>query len=340
MKKPFTLYFRNASIPLTEVGSEPFAPLYPVPFVSPQTTAYYVGDGCQFNYRWHDAFDVFIAVLEVKVADAQKAITLPVSSHLFDLHLVYQLEGTARVHPEKGDGTPAVQLHANHHFAAYTPPAGARLQIEPDPKSRRFAIVGCVPKSAWVIRHRNPTPGPLEALVGCLRQKHTEYRLIHPSAITPPIHVWLHLLLTTSSRPGLLMDDALQHPTAQLVEHHRRECAKDPQGDDENALAAAAQQLVRTLVDRLDGDQLLTVPELAAVMHVRPSALWKAHRRTFGKSIDQYIHEQLMLRAKAMLDDGMTIKAVSFTLGYSTQNNFSRSFKKQYGISPSGYLGR
>src|SRR5690606_15894874 len=99
----------------------------------------------------------------------------------------------------------------------------------------------------------------------------------------------------------------------------------------------ATRQLVRSLVNRLDGDKLLTVNELAEVMHVRPKSLWKAHQRFFKSSLDEYIHEQLMLRAKAMLDDGITIKSVSVILGYSTQNNFSRSFKKQYGISPSSY---
>src|SRR5690606_21466539 len=104
-----------------------------------------------------------------------------------------------------------------------------------------------------------------------------------------------------------------------------------------NTLAEAARQLVRSLVSRLDGDNLLTVNELATVMHVRPRTLRKAHQRCYDTSLDEYIHERLMVRAKALLDEGMTIKAVSHTLGYSTQNNFSRSFKKQFGISPNNY---
>ncbi len=340
MKTSFTPHFKQAGIALTEVSSEPFIPTYSLPFVAKRSTAYYVGDGCQLIYRWHDAFDVFIAVLEVNTANSHRPITIPVSSHLCDLHLVYQLVGTSHFQSINGNAEPVVRLHEDHHFTAYTPPATASLHIEPDRQHCRFAILACVPKSAWMTRHRNPKSSPLEALVGCLRQKHTEYQLIQPSLITPPIRIWLHLLLTISALPGLLMDDALQHAVAQLVEQHRLECAQTVQADEENTLAEAARQLVRSLVDRLEGDKLLTVNELAAVMHVRPKSLWKAHQRCYDTSLDEYIHEQLMARAKAMLDDGMTIKAVSLTLGYSTQNNFSRSFKKQYGIGPSGYLGR
>ncbi|WP_262249841.1 hypothetical protein [Parapedobacter soli] len=123
MQTPFTPHFRNASIPLTEVSSEPFVPTYPLPFVGSESAAYYVGDGCQLNYRWHDAFDVFLAVLEVNVADAQQTITIPVSSHLNDVHLVYQLMGTSHIQPVKGTGNPTIQLSEDHRFAAYTPPA-------------------------------------------------------------------------------------------------------------------------------------------------------------------------------------------------------------------------
>ena len=334
---PFTPDFSNASIRLTQVSSTLFKPQYDMPFTGPESTAYYVGDGCQLSYRWHDAFDVFIATLEVKVADARKPITLPVSSHLSDLHLVYQLVGRSRFVPIKENVKPEVGLDEGHYFAAYTPPASSVLQIEPDPKSRGFAMVACVPKSAWLTRHRHPKPSPMEALIGCLRQKHAEHQLIQPAPITPPIRAWLHLLLTTSPRPGLLMDDALHHPTAHLVEQHRMECARAGRADDEHALAMATRQLVQSLVSRLDGDKLLTVSELAAVMQVRPKTVRSAHQRFYGSSLDAYIYEQLMVRAKTMLDGGMTIKAVSLTLGYSTQNNFSRSFKKQYGISPSDY---
>ncbi|WP_262249842.1 helix-turn-helix transcriptional regulator [Parapedobacter soli] len=133
------------------------------------------------------------------------------------------------------------------------------------------------------------------------------------------------------------MDNAVHHAVAQLVEQHRKECAAAVRADDELILAEAARELVRSLVDRLDGDKLLTLNELAAVMHVRPRTLWKIHQRAYSRSLNQYIHERLMARAKAMLEEGMTIKAVSLTLGYSTQSNFSRSFKKRYGISPRDY---
>lgn len=338
MKTPFTPNFLQASIALTAVSRRPFVPMHPLPFVSDESTAYYVGDGCQLSYRWHDAFDVFVAVLEVYVADAENTtLAIPVASHLNDLHLVYQLAGSSNFYPPKATAIPILQLPIGHHLVAYSPPAAATLHIQPARQSRRFALVASVPKGKWAIRHNSTKPNALEGLLNCLRQKRADQRILLPSPISPQLRVWLYLLLTTPTHPGMLMDNAVHHMAAQLVEQHRTECAQPDPESQEYRLVESARQLVRTLVNRLDGDKLLTVKELAAVMHIRPKSLWKAHQRTHGSSLDRYINDQLMERAKSMLDAGMSVKITSLTLGYSSQNNFSRSFKNKYGISPTRY---
>src|SRR5690606_36557107 len=133
-----------------EVARAPFMPTYPFPYISPRAAVYFVGDRLQLVYRWYDAFDVFVAVLEVYAADSSCAITLPVSSHLSDLHLVYQLDGHAHLRPIEDTDAPTIELPEGHHFLAYTPPARALLRVQPAPGSRRFAMVASVPKGAWL----------------------------------------------------------------------------------------------------------------------------------------------------------------------------------------------
>ncbi|MCP5535005.1 MAG: helix-turn-helix domain-containing protein [Akkermansiaceae bacterium] len=67
----------------------------------------------------------------------------------------------------------------------------------------------------------------------------------------------------------------------------------------------------------------------------RFSHLFKRH---YGTSPMAYFTELRMQRAKALLDDThLSIKEVSWQLGFDDQLYFSRSFKKVTGISPSAY---
>lgn len=118
-KTPFTLYLNQANIPLQRIDSRSFVPAYPLPFVAGDTTTHHVGERCCVNYRWHDAFDVFVAVLEARLV---AGLSIPVESHLPDLYLMYQLQGESRFVPDAAQypKAPAVAL-ADGQAAGGTP---------------------------------------------------------------------------------------------------------------------------------------------------------------------------------------------------------------------------
>ncbi len=64
----------------------------------------------------------------------------------------------------------------------------------------------------------------------------------------------------------------------------------------------------------------------------------KIFKKAFGVCIREYILSKKMKHAKELLTGGSkSVVEVSELLGYAVPNNFSRAFKKQYGISPKEY---
>ena len=340
MQTPFTPHFEKANIPLRQVDYEPFQPHYALPFIRPSCTTYWVGSSCRLIYRWHDAFDVFVAVIEGYFAhNTSDSFTLPASSHFSDLHLVYQLDGDTYFEPvEKTAAT--VELPEAHHFLAYTPPAEALLHFKPARKSRRFSMAVSVPKGAWVARHRNlkQPSNPLEELVSYLRQQHSAHRVLTPTPISPRIRIWLHLLLTTAPRRGLLMDSAVHHASAHLVEQHRTECLAISQVNKEIEMVEAARELVRNLVGQLDGSEPPTVDTIAAALETTPRRLRELHIAHYKQKILRYIITCRIDEAKRRLRNGTPIGAVVYQLGWADPPSFSKQFKKYTGLTPREFV--
>ena len=58
-----------------------------------------------------------------------------------------------------------------------------------------------------------------------------------------------------------------------------------------------------------------------------------------GKTINNYITETRINKAKQLLDEGYSnISAVSTMVGYADANYFGKCFKKIYGITPGRYI--
>jgi AraC family transcriptional regulator, transcriptional activator of the genes for pyochelin and ferripyochelin receptors len=69
---------------------------------------------------------------------------------------------------------------------------------------------------------------------------------------------------------------------------------------------------------------------------VNANKLMALFRKTFGKSIFEYISELRMKHAMHLLrENNLRVIDVSRTIGYKNPNHFSTAFKKHYGITPS-----
>jgi len=78
--------------------------------------------------------------------------------------------------------------------------------------------------------------------------------------------------------------------------------------------------------------------EYAELLNITPSALTKAARKNFGRTVTELIQKRILEEARRELAlNGKSVKEVAAELGYDDQYYFSRLFKKVSGISPDEY---
>lgn len=82
----------------------------------------------------------------------------------------------------------------------------------------------------------------------------------------------------------------------------------------------------------------ITIGDIAAEVHVSPKYLTNIFCEHAGCSMRDYIIRCKMKAAKSLLKNSLySVQDVSQLLGYADYYQFSRQFKKQFGISPSFY---
>lgn len=91
-------------------------------------------------------------------------------------------------------------------------------------------------------------------------------------------------------------------------------------------------------VDRLiryNYAEKITVSKIAEVLHLDRSYLSRLYKSSTGISIKEKLTKQRLISAKELLKKGETVKKVAFKSGFSDPLYFSKSYKKEFGHSPS-----
>lgn len=78
----------------------------------------------------------------------------------------------------------------------------------------------------------------------------------------------------------------------------------------------------------------LTVKAMATACRMSESSIKQRFKKATGRSIGGFIVEMRMRRAAEMLNRGVSVKAASQTLGYSSTEAFSKAVKTYFGRSP------
>lgn len=95
---------------------------------------------------------------------------------------------------------------------------------------------------------------------------------------------------------------------------------------------------IKDFVRKNCGVETLSVKDIGDHVYLSPSYVCTLFKTETGKTLNQYITEYRMERAKEMLEDlRYKISEVSVTVGYSDGNYFGKIFKKKFGLSPSEY---
>lgn len=336
MKTPYLPLFHLMPSGSKRLSAAPFVPAHKLPFAAADCTVYYEFPGGWLCYRWHDAFNVFVAVLEIK---SRRDVSIPIESYLKDLHLVYQLHGDSVILAPSAKVSTGnlLRLAEGHHMPVYTPPAKGVLQANPDPSDGRYALAAVVPKGDWLTRYPTQTNSPMEDLIGLLKARYAEYRHLHPEPISPEIRAWLQLLFSTPKLEGMALDHALNRPMIELVETHRAEFLRQERNNEDEALVKAARLLAAALIARMDGGQVPNMVEIADSLDISERRLRELYQQHCGQRFVHHIQACRMEEAQKRLLGDLPISAIAYQLGWTEPANFSIDFKKHTGHTPSEY---
>ena len=109
----------------------------------------------------------------------------------------------------------------------------------------------------------------------------------------------------------------------------RRECSG---GLSETSLRAALDYVG----DNLASD--LSLAEIAAAANLSPYHFARAFKRSTGLAPHQYVVEQRIERAKALLaNTGLSVGEVAARVGFSSPSHFARQFRRLVGVSPGSF---
>jgi two-component system response regulator YesN len=95
---------------------------------------------------------------------------------------------------------------------------------------------------------------------------------------------------------------------------------------------------IKNFIARTYSDPGLSIKDISVYAHLSTSYMCTMFKNETGRTLNQYITEFRMARAKDLLDDPRNkIVEVAGQVGYNDSNYFSKTFRKAFGMSPSEY---
>ena len=79
----------------------------------------------------------------------------------------------------------------------------------------------------------------------------------------------------------------------------------------------------------------LKISHIADVLHLSPQYMSKIFKEEHGESIISYLISYRLNTARELLLSGATVSEASFKVGYDDLSNFSKTYKKLFGVPPS-----
>jgi signal transduction histidine kinase/DNA-binding response OmpR family regulator len=91
------------------------------------------------------------------------------------------------------------------------------------------------------------------------------------------------------------------------------------------------------IVESKLSDQRLSVDGIANELNLSRVQLYRKVKQLLDCSVNEYIVERRLKKAKSLMAEGLTINEIFSSVGFSSASYFASAFKKKYGQSPSAY---
>ncbi|WP_028023211.1 AraC family transcriptional regulator [Enterovibrio calviensis] len=216
------------------------------------------------------------------------------------------------------------QGHAHDYHQLVLPIQGA-IHIELTDYTGRVGVGECVVIQSGVLHHfkANEAARFIVADLSILPNQ-LSTRDVAVFSITPPLLSFLHFV---EKQLEFQLDDNLEKSLVDVFVLLLQQQHGDPLIDPR--IRAAQTYIVQQL------DSPLSVEALAIIACLSPTQFKKRFKEALGISVYQYIIEQRMEKAKALLTHtDLPIQLVAERAGYTDVSAFSRRFSASFGMSP------
>lgn len=205
-------------------------------------------------------------------------------------------------------------------------PAGEALQAKSDggiPQNSLLCHLNPKPLESWFDGELRWTERQLQACLD-IREHH--------------FHTLLLRLADELRNPGFATEAMVELMTGQLALELSRYC----RGVGEQALKGGlAGWRLRLIEERVrDQFEAPSLSELAQLCGLSTRQLTRGFRESRGCSIGDYLAENRLRQAKQLLATDQSIKAIAYTLGFSSPSSFCYAFRRDTGESPGHYRQR
>jgi len=138
--------------------------------------------------------------------------------------------------------------------------------------------------------------------------------------------------------PGLASDRMIDFLSGELAIELGRYCLAKAERPVNGGLAGWR---LRLIDERLAEDSSApSLKELAQVCNISVRQLTRGFRVSRGCSIGDYVEQRQMEAAKRLLMKGESVKAIAFSMGFSSPSSFTYAFRRAVGISPTMFRQR
>ncbi|NLK39279.1 MAG: AraC family transcriptional regulator [Clostridiales bacterium] len=141
------------------------------------------------------------------------------------------------------------------------------------------------------------------------------------------------------SHEGADMEMYLYGASQMIMSYHKHHYNKEKRDPSLNSKARYVKEAVNYIRHNFTRD--ISVAEIANQLHLTPNYLGNIFREELGYSPMSLIISLRMAHALNLLvENQFTVKQIAWMVGYKDYSQFSKMFKKHYGISPTAYAER